>query len=266
MLIDLHTSDGKQQQVEDSNWYWSDCKATCRYRMSAPSCSRSYRMWYCCLYVGIGKANAVKVLSSGCQLLKIGNPDMTITDVLQEATQFVARCYGCATSESLSSARYEVWLSKTSVENDRCTQAKIPPSNVGSIWAKCATGTLPSVHLQRGLRKGLSWPATNRLRLGKEWNHEITATSNSSGLAEGVALAPPDVLKLTRCGCGTDQPCANVPVLRCTCATAQLSCTIFCGCHGIKECCNKWTKAVSTAEEDTDSDVDDNSNYSISDD
>jgi len=85
-------------------------------------------------------------------------------------------------------------------------------------------------------------------------------------VAEGVALAPPDVLKLTRCGCGTDQPCANVPVLRCTCATAQLSCTIFCGCHGIKECCNKWTKAVSTAEEDTDSDVDDNSNYSISDD
>jgi len=63
---------------------------------------------------GIGKAKAVKVLSSGCQLLKIDNPDMAITDVLQEATQFVARCYGCATSESLSSARYQVWLSKTS--------------------------------------------------------------------------------------------------------------------------------------------------------
>jgi len=35
---------------------------------------------------GIGKAKAVKVLSSGCQLLKIGNSDMAMNDVLQEAT------------------------------------------------------------------------------------------------------------------------------------------------------------------------------------
>jgi len=28
-------------------------------------------------------------------------------------------------------------------------------------------------------------------------------------VAEGVALAPPDVLKLKRCGCATDQPCAT---------------------------------------------------------
>jgi len=35
---------------------------------------------------GIGKAKAVKVLSSGCQLLKIGNPDMATNDALQEAT------------------------------------------------------------------------------------------------------------------------------------------------------------------------------------
>jgi len=62
----------------------------------------------------IGKAKTVKVLSSGCQLLKIGNPDMAVNDVLQEATQLVARCYGRASSESMSSARYEVWLRKTS--------------------------------------------------------------------------------------------------------------------------------------------------------
>ena len=58
-------------------------------------------------------------------------------------------------------------------------------------------------------------------------------------VAEGVALSAPDVLKLTRCGCMTDQPCATA---RYTCATAQLSCTIFCGYHGMEECCNRWTK------------------------
>jgi len=79
-------------------------------------------------------------------------------------------------------------------------------------------------------------------------------------VAEGVALAPPDVLKLTRCGCVTDQLCATA---RCTCATAQLSCTIFCGCHGMEERCNRWTKTASTTEEDRNSDVE---NVTFSDD
>ncbi|KAG0712045.1 hypothetical protein GWK47_019289 [Chionoecetes opilio] len=63
---------------------------------------------------GIAKAKAVTVLSSGCKLLKIGNPDMAMDEVVQEATHFVARCYGCASSENMSSTRYEVWLGKTS--------------------------------------------------------------------------------------------------------------------------------------------------------
>jgi len=72
-------------------------------------------------------------------------------------------------------------------------------------------------------------------------------------VAEGVALAPPDVLKLTMCGCATDQPCATA---RCTCATVELFCTIFCGCHGMEECCNRWTKMAITTE-DRNSDVED---------
>ena len=35
-------------------------------------------------------------------------------EVLFEATQFVARCYGCASSESMAATRYEVWIGKTS--------------------------------------------------------------------------------------------------------------------------------------------------------
>ena len=83
---------------------------------------------------------------------------------------------------------------------------------------------------------------------------EVTKSLLPVTVAEGVALAPPDVLKLTRCGCATDQPCATS---RCTCATAQLSCTIFCGCNGMEEGCNKWTKTASTTEEDRNSDAED---------
>ena len=109
--------------------------AACRYRLSAPSCSRSYRCDTVAFMFGIGKAKAVKVFSSGCQLLKIGNPDMAMNDFLQEATaatQFVARCYGHASSESMSSARYEVWLSKTSKRKTGAPKLK-SLFNIGSI-------------------------------------------------------------------------------------------------------------------------------------
>ncbi len=39
---------------------------------------------------------------------------MPMDEVLLEATQFVARCYGCAISESMYVTRYEVWIGKTS--------------------------------------------------------------------------------------------------------------------------------------------------------
>ena len=43
---------------------------------------------------GIGKAKAVKC----CKLLNMGNTEMPMDEVLLEATQFVARCYGCGSS------------------------------------------------------------------------------------------------------------------------------------------------------------------------
>ena len=64
---------------------------------------------------GIGKAKAVKVRLPGCKLLKMGNTEMPMDEVLLEATQFVAMCYGCASSESMSATRYEVWIGKTSI-------------------------------------------------------------------------------------------------------------------------------------------------------
>ena len=32
---------------------------------------------------------------------------------------------------------------------------------------------------------------------------------------------------------------------------------LFCGCHGMEECCNIWTKKFGATEEDVDSDSDD---------
>ena len=54
-------------------------------------------------------------------------------------------------------------------------------------------------------------------------------------ISEGIALDPLDVLKVIRCGCAMDQPRITA---RCMCGTAQMACTIFCGCHGMEE---RWT-------------------------
>ena len=85
-------------------------------------------------------------------------------------------------------------------------------------------------------------------------NDDASRSLLSVTISEGVALAPMCVLKVVRCRCATDQPCATA---RCMCGPANMSCTIFCGCHGLEEFCNRRTKKVSATEEDVDSDSDD---------
>ena len=43
---------------------------------------------------GIGKGKALKVLRSGCSLWKLGCTDAPISDVILEATKFMAACFG----------------------------------------------------------------------------------------------------------------------------------------------------------------------------
>ena len=45
-----------------------------------------------------------------------------------------------------------------------------------------------------------------------------------------VALAPPHILEMIRCGCASDVPCRSV---QCGCEAAHLPCTFFCSCRTI---------------------------------
>jgi len=60
----------------------------------------------------------------------------------------------------------------------------------------------------------------------------------------GVSPAPLDVLKMIKCGCSPLRPCAS--------SAAQLSCSMFCGCHGNNDCQNDRTRTarVKADEED----------------
>ena len=136
-------------------------------------------------------------------------------------------------------------------ESDWRAKAEIPTANIRSIrqnvWHPHFQVSVWKVALEKD---PLELAPTN---FGWE-KDEASRSVLPVTISEGLALAPMDViLKVIRCGCATDQPCATA---RCMCVTAQMSCTVFCGCHGM-ECCNIWTKKFSANEEDVDSDSDD---------
>ena len=214
--------------------------------LTLTSCDTVAFMW------GIGKAKAVKVLLSGGKLLKMGNTEMPMDEVLLEATQFVARRYGCASSESMSATRYEVWIGKTSKR--KVTGApklkSLPPTS------EAFDQNVRRAHFQVSVWRAVlekDPPELAPTNFGWE-KDEASRSLLPVTIPEGVALAPMDVLK-----CNQVRLCNGpaMPTARCMCGTAQMSSTIFCGCHGMEECCNIWTKKFSATEEDVDSDIDD---------
>ena len=54
---------------------------------------------------GIGKAIVFKVLHNGYVLKTIGDLQLNFADVLEEATAFVAACYGCKEDGQMSGIR-----------------------------------------------------------------------------------------------------------------------------------------------------------------
>ena len=62
---------------------------------------------------GIGKATAMEVLPKGQKLLLLGNENYDLRDVITEASEFVATCYGNKIRNSMSEFHYQVCLTKT---------------------------------------------------------------------------------------------------------------------------------------------------------
>jgi len=76
---------------------------------------------------------------------------------------------------------------------------------------------------------------------------EATKTLTPRTLPLDVALAPPEVLELLRCGCSTDEPCHSQ---ECGCNSGQVPCTFFCACRGGPNCRNPYKIDKERASED----------------
>ena len=165
--------------------------------------------------MGNRKAKAVKVRLPGCKLLKMGNTEMPMDEVLLEATQFVARCYGCASSESMSATRYEVWIGKTSMRIvTGAPKLKFLPPTSEAFEQNVRRAHCQVPEWKAALEKDP--PELASTNFGWE-EDEASRSLLTVTISEGVALAPMYVLKVIRCGRATGQPCATAI---CMCGTA----------------------------------------------
>ena len=105
---------------------------------------------------GIGKAKALKAVKDA-PLSLLGEKDVDIEKVMQEATVFISRCYGqCITGSSEN--RKTIWKRKTdsAKKSERPPALKsLPPTDeamkenikrahfTAALWKNCASGSPP---------------------------------------------------------------------------------------------------------------------------
>ena len=148
-------------------------------------------------------------------------------DVLKQSSNFIAACYSVTGEQiTMSFVRQKVWSSRVGKAPSCAPKlCSLPPTS------EFLAENIKRVHLQACVWKQateLDPPELNPVDCGWEKN-EATKSLNPVMLPKNIKLAPPEVLQVIKCSCGSESPCGT---LRCRCNSARLSCTIFCACQG----------------------------------
>ena len=170
-------------------------------------------------FFGIGKGTVMKIMSSGCKLNELGNPSASMEDIVKECTAFIAKCYGSPDANTMSTARYSMWLLKTgkrSLSSAPLLKTLPPTSESFEEHVKRA-------HLQAATQYG--WSLDERAQV-----------LDPVPLPPDVSPAALDVLHMIKCGCSAGKPCSST---RCGCYAAHMPCSIFCKCRGELNCYNR---------------------------
>jgi hypothetical protein len=181
-------------------------------------------------YWGIGKTTVVKILQSGYRLYKIGDISSSKAEVVNEATLFMAACYGVNKCNTMTDVRQRVWRNKTGRANivSAPKLQSLPPTNESFEL------NVMRAHLQACIWKhaGESHPPVLD-PLNHGWKQDtINKRLVPVMLPSNVPSAPDYILKLIKCSC------KNCATSQCSCVSAGLPCTIFCRCEGADECLN----------------------------
>ena len=183
---------------------------------------------------GIGKATGLKVLKTGKHRLDLlGNTTSALSDVENQAVQFMLACYGQSTCKSLTEARQKMWAMKVGRSKAAAPAlCSLPPTN-----DSFRQNTLRA-HLQVAIwLNSLESHPPDLDPICYGWNKDegsniLTPTT----VAEGVEMVPEEILKAIKCSCKSDKPCQST---RCSCKSAGIACTVFCVCQSGLVCHNR---------------------------
>ena len=190
-------------------------------------------------FFGIRKVSVIKALKAGHSLSHLGDLNSNMHDIFDQATKFIAFCYGSQATGDMRAVRYDAWSSKTSKKNMASAPLlkSLPPTK------EAFSELVSRAHYQTLLLKSAVQadpPDMDPELYG--WSFDKSSqTFIPVTLPSGVPTVPEEILHLIKCGCSSSLPCST---MRCTCASAKLACSMFCTCKGDSDCCNECTKAL----------------------
>ena len=185
---------------------------------------------------GIGKGKMLKVLQKGISVDMIGNIHADWSDVMGQATNFTAACYGQPKATSMSEARVNVWTAQ--IGKPGMTRvpklASLPPTT------EAFSENVKRAHLQTFIWKNALQLHPQKLEpTDYGWMKDVCMKSlRPTAVPVDTPLAPSNILKMIRCTCSSETPCKSS---RCGCNRANLACTIFCSCQTSTACYNEQT-------------------------
>ena len=141
-------------------------------------------------------------------------------------------CFGSPKSDCISAARYDLWLSKLSKKTATAAPLlqSLPPTS------KAFREHVKRAHLVAAQFLASDEPdPPDIFPVQYGWTYdELNKCYNPMTFPADVDPAPLEVLQMIRCGCCSEKPCQSA---RCSCFSAHVKCSVFCGCHGL--CNNK---------------------------
>ena len=180
---------------------------------------------------GIGKVTALTVASKAYRLDLLGDVVAQVTQVIEQAKEFMVACYGVKKCSSMTECRQHVWAQKTGKTSSAPKLCSLPPTT------EAFHENILRAHLQVATwRAALSGepPAMDPVHFGWEIDH-VNKCLIPRNISQGTAYAPENVLKLVRCGCDSEKACRGG---KCGCMSRQLPCTIFCSCGAVSRVCH----------------------------
>ena len=181
---------------------------------------------------GIGKITALNFASKGYHLHLLGDKSADISKVVEQATSFMAACYGITSCSLMTECR-------------QCGHRKL--ANL-CLLQNCAIYHQPWRHLRRIFLRAHLQVAQRRAALTGEspamdpiaFGWEADQQNKSlipRNMSSGTPYAPEHVLKLVRCGCQSERSCRGG---YCGCMGRQLPCATFCACLQDSMCKNPF--------------------------